>query len=212
MRLLISALLLATALVASADTVPVLVWSGIANVTGGFSFEPTNANVTPNGLATSDVWNGVGGSPSLYFSEIQDNYDATTAFTVTSAGDFQLSGFGGFGIGASTCSDIYCEPIGANLQPLELDLTTTVSILNSMGKTVATESFSGSASGAYGDCQLFPIDNQELCFANAGLTASIPSGIFDLSTGNYTLDVNVSSVAYNEYGNVTGAVPNWKAM
>jgi len=196
MRLLFSTLVLAMASVASAGTVPVLNWSGVANVTGGFFLEPAYANVTPNGLAASDAWTYVVGSNS-------DNYDATTAFTVTSAGDFQLSGIGGFGLYASTCSDAEgCEPIGANLQPLEIDLTTTVSILDSMGRAVATESFSGSASAPYGNCQLFPEFNQENCFANAQLNASIPSGVFDLSAGGYTLDVNVSSVADDVYGNV----------
>jgi hypothetical protein len=203
MRLLFSTLFLAMASVASADTLPVLNWSGVANVTGLFGVDPPNADVTPNGLSASDVWVGAAGSGNLYFSEIQDNYDATTAFTVTSAGDFQLSGIGGFDINASTCTDGFgCEPIGANLQPLEIDLTTTVSILDSMGNTVATELFSGSASAPYGGCELFPEDNQEACTANAGLNASIPSGIFDLSTGNYILDVNVSSVAYHVDGEV----------
>jgi hypothetical protein len=202
MRLLFSTLFLAMVSVASADMLPVLNWSGAGNVTGGFYLFPANANVTPNGLSASDSWVGIVGSG--VFGYIPDNYDATTAFTVTSAGDFQLSGMGGFSLGASTCTDVGCSQIGANFLPLQIDLTTTVSILDSLGNTVATESFSGSASSSYGSCQLFPEFNLEDCFANAELNASIPSGVFDLSTGNYTLDVDVSSVAYEVYGNATG--------
>jgi hypothetical protein len=202
MRLVFSTLCLAMASVASADTLPILNWSGVANVAGGFSFDPPNAAVTPDGLSVTDAWNGVAGS--LNYTNIQDNYDATTAFTVTSAGAVQLSGFGGFGVYSSTCSDSPgCVPIGANLLPLELDFTATVSILNSKGNTVATESFSGSSAPApYGNCMYFPGFNQEACTATAEVGGSTPSGLFDLSTGDYTLDVNVSSVAYDVYGNV----------
>ncbi len=198
MRLLFSTLL-AIASIASADPVPVLVWSGVANVTGGFYLEPANASVIPNGLSGSDSWSQVVGGGSIDFS---NSYDATTAFTVTSAGDFQLSGTGVFALSDSTCTDFQCAQIGADLQPLELDLITTVSILDSMGNTIATESFSGSASALYGGCQLFPQNNEESCVADAQLNTSIPSGTFDLSSGDYTLDVNVSSVADNVYGNV----------
>ncbi len=205
MKLLFSTLCLAMPSVASADTLPVLNWSGVVNVTGGFYLDPPNAYVTPNGLSASDGWINVNGGP--YGADIQDNYDATTAFTVASAGYVQLSipEFPGseFGVDASTCSDFPgCVTIGADLQPLELDLTTTVSILNSKGNTVASESFSGSASSPYGNCMYFPEDNQENCTATADVSADMPSGLFDLSTGNYTLNVSVSSMADNVYGYV----------
>jgi Rieske Fe-S protein len=196
---------LALASVASADPVPVLDWSGVANVTGGFGFSPANANVTTNGLAAYDNWyDAVGGGGE----SLSANYQANTAFTVTSPGDFQLSGIGSFSLYAATCNHSGCTTIGEDLQPLEIDLTATVSILNSMGNTVATESFSGSASAPYGSCQLFPEFNQENCFADANLNASIPSGIFELSTGNYTLDVNVSPIAHDVFGTVVTGGPS----
>jgi hypothetical protein len=209
MRLLFSTLFLAIASsVAIADTLPVLNWSGVANVTGGLYgdlyYQQAYASVTEIGLSAGNGWNQVVGNGS--YGYIPDNYNATTAFTVTSAGDFQLSGAmgGGFDLVSSTCSDGGCAHIGTDLQPLEIDLTTTVSILDSMGNTVATESFSGSDSTSYGSCELYSEFNLEDCFARAALSVSIPSGIFDLSTGSYTFDVNVTSVAYDIYGIADG--------
>lgn len=188
-------------MVASADTLPVLTWSGVTNATGGFYVYPANADATPNGLSVSDSWYGVVGSGNS--SDIQNNYDATTAFTVTSAGYIQLSGIGSFDLDASTCSDVPgCVKIGADLQPLEIDITTSVSILGSLGNTVATESFTGSAAALYGGCELFPDFDQEACTASAQLNANTPNGIFDLPTGTYTLDVDVTSDAANIDGNV----------
>ena len=163
-----------------ADPIPLgaLVWSGTATSTSLECSPPPTITFTDTGVGAGS--DGMGFAPGL-----MTEYTVDTGFTVTAAGDFLLSSSGSYDYTASTCAPGGCKEPNAEFPVFDANFSAGVGISDSNGNPVFRESLGESGSSPYGNCEFGGVD----CIAWLSLTDSA-SGIVDLATGNYTLELS----------------------
>ena len=130
----------------------------------------------------------------MYYSS---DYEVITGFTVTLSGGFLLSSMAGYGFTETSCNDGGCLTNPTDYS-FSAELSGSIQILNSVGDAVFSQALSASGSTYLDEC----CGAGGVYFGTLSLGDSA-SGLVDLGTGEYTLDVIYSDETFADQSGAT---------